>query len=328
MVWQSDRPRKRDRHRVAQLIVLGDRSQQFRAAPQGQRRATHDLVRRDRIAERLLHRGVHLGRHLGVGERLDDLLIVAVAAQLGMSRRGPPGDDRPRRRLRGRDRLLELHLHHPVGESLVEPQGVGIVQHRLVVDAHLVITLAAHRLVADRVDPERLRRLDRASQLGLKRLQRGAIVAVVERYEGFVVGEAGRHPRQPPDRRPVCRTLDDRRRRRRSAERRGDKNRGNKNRGDKKCRQQSSDHGLAPSFPETAPPPSPFDLTSPPPSLPAKGGHNRKVAHRPFVVPPSAKSSVGNTLCGVRRHGTGRSPFPTHSSPECHPGLNQVQKIG
>ena len=62
VVRRSDRPAERRDHVAAQRIVLGDRPQQFRPAPQGQGRAAHDLLRRDGKQVRLLHDAAALGR--------------------------------------------------------------------------------------------------------------------------------------------------------------------------------------------------------------------------------------------------------------------------
>ena len=66
---------------------------------------------------------------------------------------------------------------------------------RLVEDAHLVIALAAHRLVADRVDPQRLRCLDRTARFVAKAAQRVGVVPVVEVAESDVISGRGRLPR-------------------------------------------------------------------------------------------------------------------------------------
>ena len=60
--------------------------------------------------------------------------------------------------------------------------------------AHLVIALADHRLVADRVDPAGLHRLDRAAAFAGESFQGPAVIAVIELAKGRIVAHAGNRP--------------------------------------------------------------------------------------------------------------------------------------
>ena len=122
-----------------------------------------------------------------------------------MAQRGLQPADLPGRRLLpaavGTD-LLKDHLREPRGIGLVDFQGRRVMGQGIRVRAHLVIAFALHRLVADRVDPARLRDLDRPAGLGLEAVQGRAVVAVVEVGECGVIGLVGsvRSVIPPPER--------------------------------------------------------------------------------------------------------------------------------
>ena len=82
-------------------------------------------------------------------------------------------------------------MSHPVGEGQIDFQGGRVVFQRIVQMAHLVVALAHHRFIADRVDPARLRSLDGVAVLGGEAVQCGAVFAVVEFGEGVVIGRRG-----------------------------------------------------------------------------------------------------------------------------------------
>ncbi len=168
------------------------------------RRAAHDLLRLDgkqvgRLddpALRDLRRDVDLPlpQEHGVGQ----------LAQRGLQPADLPGGRLLRAEV-GTDRLKD-HLGQPRGKGLVEFQGGRVMGQGLRVLAHLVIALALHRFVADRVDPARLRGLDRRAGLGLEMFQGRAVVAVVEVGERGVIA-LGRHrcgrPAVRPERAPA-----------------------------------------------------------------------------------------------------------------------------
>ena len=79
-----------------------------------------------------------------------------------------------------------------MGKVWIEFQGGRVVAQGLRVLAHLVVALALHGFVADRVDPPRLRGLDRPAGVPLEVFQGRTVVAVVEIDKGDVIG-LGRH---------------------------------------------------------------------------------------------------------------------------------------
>ena len=234
-----------------QGIVFRDGAQQRRPTPQGQGGAAHDLLRRDGIKIGLLHDAAPLLRQVAkFNLPLQDAYAQWIEAQLGLTGGGAPGDDLPRARGGDADRRRELHLRHPVGKSLEQFQGVGVVLQRFVEDAHLKIALAAHRLVTDRVDPPRLRRLDRTAGFRLKCPQRVGIVSVVEGAEIAVIAGRGRLSLLGR-RRPNCRAAQQCCRHR--------------------DRQKRSDHALCSFVPRNGQFRHHLDLTFSPPSFPGSG---------------------------------------------------------
>ena len=175
---------------VEQRIVGGQRPEQLAAAADGQRRAADDLLRLD---------GKQVGRWTTppCWTCVEASMLPCPMSMVkgnwpngGLQTADLPGGRLLPARI-GADRL-KGDLGQPRGKGLVEFQGGRVMGQGLGVLAHLVIALALHRFVADRVDPARLRGLDRPAGLGLETFQGRAVVAVVIVGEGGVI-VLGRH---------------------------------------------------------------------------------------------------------------------------------------
>ncbi len=120
-----------------------------------------------------------LAHHEGFWKRADSSAAFALTP-----RHGAHGADRGLH-----DPLRKLDAHHPIGVGHVQlERRVVAVQGRGEL-AHLVIALAGHREVADRVDPPAARRLDARAWVD-ERTNDGAIVAVVEHRKAVEINPA------------------------------------------------------------------------------------------------------------------------------------------
>ncbi len=139
---------------IGQRIVRADRPHDLVASADRQRRASHHLLRPDFEKVRLLHdapfaqhaiviQSPERAQH-GVGE---------VDQRRGPSDR-PPGKLPLERRIRGGvDGLGELHFQQPIGIGQIQLQRGVVLVERLAQLAHVVVALAGHGVVADRIDP-------------------------------------------------------------------------------------------------------------------------------------------------------------------------------
>jgi hypothetical protein len=110
-------------------------------------------------------------RHLDHAALLDHRIVVepalgdvhfGVAPEFRRPRADAPGRGPRVGRLPHRYRGRKLHPAHPVGKRQIEPDGSRVMLQGGLQLSHLVVALAEHRMVADRVDPPALRGLDRA----------------------------------------------------------------------------------------------------------------------------------------------------------------------
>ncbi len=141
-----------------------------------------------------MHHAAALNDFVLVNLPLADEHAGLVEAQLGPARALAPRDWHAGAHACESDCGRELHADHPVGKRRIELQSGRVMVQRLAQPPHVVVALAHHRVVGNRIDPTRLRRLDRAAVLRLELAQSVFIFAVVELAKRRHVAETWNAP--------------------------------------------------------------------------------------------------------------------------------------
>ncbi len=182
------RARGKGRHQVGRhRVPAAQRAHQLGPPPDGQRGAADDLLDLDRKHLGRHHRAAPPDRGVDVDLPLahEHRFRVLTAYRLPVAR--APGAGPLAQFARGADGGREIDPHHPVGKGQVEGQGVVVMALGLVQLAHVVVALADHRVIADRVDPAALRRLDSAAPFIHEQVAGVLVFALVEGIESRMV---------------------------------------------------------------------------------------------------------------------------------------------
>ncbi len=157
----SRSPRQRSHQIPRDHIVLTGRTQDLQPPSQRQRRAPHDFLRID-LQHILLRNDASLLKHLHVlfGRIAPQTAqIVGDLSQTNAARRSTPGRWRPRHALRQLQGCWTIQPHQPILKSQVHLHRRRVLLERRTQIAHLIMALADHRVVRNRIDPDSFRTL-------------------------------------------------------------------------------------------------------------------------------------------------------------------------
>ena len=193
MIGRSGPPAQRAGDIVGQRVVLTNGAHDLAASFDGQSGAADQLLhvkrreRRRRDDSALLQ--LRIDRELPLGDRH----LLGKAAELRPTAAAAPGKADPVRT--SLDHHGELDLLQPIWKGQIELDGSVVVVERVAELSHPVVALADHRVVANRIDPTRLRGFDPAAEIELELLVGLFVFAAIEQTEMAEVGLRGDRPR-------------------------------------------------------------------------------------------------------------------------------------
>ena len=171
---------------VGESILRADRSHDFLPPLHRQHRAADDLRNAD--IQQLRRRDDLRRVRLKIQEQLPLLdLHVLIRGVPNLRRAIAAAPRRDHIAQVGLHRRREMDLRHPIRKRQLKLQRRVVVLQRVGVFACVVVALADHRVVADRVDPAAIRSLAAEVQIRSIAFQGKAIVAVVERADVGVI---------------------------------------------------------------------------------------------------------------------------------------------